>query len=512
MRQVRFGKKPERHAGAVVEVGRFIAEAFPSGVNEAEIEGRACNGEAQPFRRKTLQLVIEGEAVNEHGARRVGSVWREPAVKLFVEFDRERFFGAAGNVVVHRRDKFVPSQLGENFLTDRFKTKINMMQLNCGRVRRSRLPELPDGAGQQAQHAAHALEILKGRGLGRERVENFGMQRIAGAEGFDGFRVVRVRGQQFFVGKPERAVGFDGGRGLLEINLSEEAAEQHLNRFVILSRIQERRLAGRNAFRLGHLVGDKLIFGAVSIARFAFLADGERVNQRHTRVAFDGFEQRREKGTQLFASGVAVEIAGLAEINGKFVQQDDARFTAEQFGERFRTGRGVALVALADALVTGFAGERASKFAPRSVGENAVVHAATIGRVSVLAVEGGDADFRRGNELRINKLGDVGDALHAVGSVGQRNEAVGLAAAIAGIEAEDASGGAGVARETSQDIAQKIFQPRSRIGVGKKTGGNFVVIRGRAANDLGEVGCKVRIGNRAIEHVLSRDARFKDGC
>ena len=130
----------------------------------------------------------------------------------------------------------VPAQFGENFLTDRFKSQINMMQLNCGRVCRSRLPELPDGAGKQAQHAAHALEILEGRGLGRERVKDFGMQRIAGAEGFDGFRVVRVRGQQFFVGKPERAVGFDGGRGLLEINLSEEAAEQHLNRFVILGR------------------------------------------------------------------------------------------------------------------------------------------------------------------------------------------------------------------------------------------------------------------------------------
>jgi hypothetical protein len=110
-----------------------------------------------------------------------------------------------------------------------------------------------------------------------------------------------------------------------------------------------------------------LIFGAVSIARFAFLADGERINQRHTRVALDGFEQRREKRAQLFASGVAVEIARLAEINGKFVQQDDARFTAEQFGERFRAGRGVAFVALADALVTNFASERASKFAPRGM-------------------------------------------------------------------------------------------------------------------------------------------------
>ena len=39
--EVRLGKEPERHAGAVVEVGGFVAEAFPRGVNEAEVEGRA---------------------------------------------------------------------------------------------------------------------------------------------------------------------------------------------------------------------------------------------------------------------------------------------------------------------------------------------------------------------------------------------------------------------------------------------------------------------------------------
>ena len=122
MRQVRFGKKTERHAGAVIKVGRFVAEAFPSGVNETEIEGRAGDREAQAFRRQSLQLVIEGKAMNEHGARCVGSIWRESAVKFFVEFDRERFLGAAGNVVIHRRDKFGSAQFCENFLTDRLKT------------------------------------------------------------------------------------------------------------------------------------------------------------------------------------------------------------------------------------------------------------------------------------------------------------------------------------------------------------------------------------------------------
>ena len=88
---------------------------------------------------------------------------------------------------------------------------------------------------------------------------------------------------------------------------------------------------------------------------------------------------------------------------------------------------------------------------------------------------------------------------------------MGFAAAIAGIEAEDASGGARVAGETSQNIAQKIFKAGSRIGVGEKAGRYLVVIRGRAANDLGEVGSKVRFCNRATDYVLSRFTCFKDG-
>lgn len=37
-------------------------EAFPRGVDEAEVEGRACHGEAQPFRRKTLCFELGLEA------------------------------------------------------------------------------------------------------------------------------------------------------------------------------------------------------------------------------------------------------------------------------------------------------------------------------------------------------------------------------------------------------------------------------------------------------------------
>ena len=66
--------------------------------------------------------------------------------------------GAAGDVVIHRRDELSSPQFGEDFLADGFKAEVHMMQVNGGRARRAGLPELRDGAGEQAQHAAHALE------------------------------------------------------------------------------------------------------------------------------------------------------------------------------------------------------------------------------------------------------------------------------------------------------------------------------------------------------------------
>jgi hypothetical protein len=65
-----------------------------------------------------------------------------------------------------------------------------------------------------------------------------------------------------------------------------------------------------------------------------WFADGERLNQRHTRIAHDDHEQRRDKYTRVLTGGFALEAVRLTEITRKFVQQDDSRFAAEKFSER----------------------------------------------------------------------------------------------------------------------------------------------------------------------------------
>src|ERR1039458_3832057 len=158
--EICLGEKTERHAGAVVEVGGFALEAFPGGVNEAEVQRRADGREAEALGRDALQLVVEDQAVNENRAGRVGGMGREAGVVLFVELDGEGFLGAAGDVMVHGRDELGAAKASEYLLPYRLKAGINMVEVNCGRPDWTGLPELGDGAGQEAQHPAHTVEII----------------------------------------------------------------------------------------------------------------------------------------------------------------------------------------------------------------------------------------------------------------------------------------------------------------------------------------------------------------
>jgi hypothetical protein len=56
------------------------------------------------------------------------------------------------------------------------------------------------------------------------------------------------------------------------------------------------------------------------------------------------------------------------------------------------------------------------------VGEDTFAHAPAVGGVGVFPVERGDVDSGLGDELGVNELGDVGDALHSVDRVGGRKE------------------------------------------------------------------------------------------
>ena len=88
-----------------------------------------------------------------------------------------------------------------------------------------------DRAAEEAQHAAHALEVGERRGLAGERLEHVGVERIAGAEALDRVSAGSAAGGQCLaLAVPERAVGLDhlGRAGI--VDPLEQPTAQHLRR------------------------------------------------------------------------------------------------------------------------------------------------------------------------------------------------------------------------------------------------------------------------------------------
>ena len=124
------------------------------------------------------------------------------------------------------------------------------------------------------------------------------------------------------------------------------------------------------------------------------------------------------------------------------------------------------LVRPSHSLVAGGAGKSVRDLPPGREGEHALGHAAAIGRVSVLSVEGGHPDPFGRQQGRIYELARVGDTTHAPGGVDERDEAVRLATAEAGVEAEGGGHYTAAPTQARADIGQEAFQATGRVGVG----------------------------------------------
>ena len=205
--------------------------------------------------------------------------------------------------------------------------------------------------------------------------------------------------------------------GLCFVNGLEQAAAQDLDRLVVFGGIQQRRLACGHALGFRHAIGDELVLFVVGVARAAILADRQGIDQGGARSALNRLEQRGQEGGQLIAG--AGKVAYLAQINGQFVQQDQRRFAAEQFPQRFGTGRHVPFVADANPCVAVLAGKGVGDFAPGRMRQHAVAHGPAVGRVGVLAIKGGKAHFAARQQGGIDEFPDVGNALETSGGMSQ---------------------------------------------------------------------------------------------
>ena len=381
--------------------------------------------------------------MDEGGPGDIGGERRKPRVVLGVDLLREPLLlrAVTRDVVADCRHVSALLKPRDDLLANRLVSGVDVVHVNCGGVRRPRLPQVRDGAREQPQHAPHALEVAERRRLAGERRQHLRVQRIACPERLGALGPCRVGRERIAVCCPERAVPFDRGLDARSVDALEQAPAQHLDGLVLFGRIEQRGLARGHALRFAHLIGDELILLAVGVARPSVLADREGVDERGVRCAFDSLEQRGQECGELVPR--IPHPPDLSQVDRELVEEDERRLATEQLAQGLRPGRNARLVALAEPLVAIFARERTGDLAPRRVGQYAVAHGPAVGRIGVLAVEGGDAHsapaFKQQQQRRVDELGDVRHGPEPACGVREGDQAVGLAPAIGGIEAEDRS-------------------------------------------------------------------------
>ena len=94
--------------------------------------------------------------------------------------------------------------------------------------------------------------------------------------------------------------------------------------------------------------------------------------------------------------------------------------------------------------------------------------------------------------------------------MGQRDQAVRLAAAVGRVETENRSHRVAGSAQAAAHVGEQVLQATCRVGVGEERAGLAVAGARRAGQDLRQVGREILVGNRAVEHVRARAADVED--
>ncbi len=205
------------------------------------------------------------------------------------------------------------------------------------------------------------------------------------------------------------------------------------------------------------------------------------------------------------------EVVDLADVDRQLVQQDQGRLTAEQLPDGLGTRCRNQLVRLANPFVARLPGERVRDLAPRRPGIHVFAHVSPVGRVGVLAIEGGNPDLALRDQLGVDELGDVGHSLHAARRVEQGDQGVRLAAAVGRVQPEDRRHLAAGAGQAGADVGQQVLEATRGVGVGEELR-RYPVLSGAilATDHLRKVGRKVGLGDGPFQHIVARCTQIKD--
>ena len=188
-----------------------------------------------------------------------------------------------------------------------------MMKMDRGCVLGFLFPKVGNCARQQPQHPAYPLKITKGRRLSCQGCQNVRVQRITRSKRLGCLGADSMVAKRLSVSSPAVPVGIDDCRNSRFIYGLEQAATEHLNCFIFLSGVQERRFPRGNTLRFRHVVGDKLVLFVEGVGRPPVFANRQRIDENRVGNAFDRLKQRTKERGQLKAS--VFYIAYLAQVN-----------------------------------------------------------------------------------------------------------------------------------------------------------------------------------------------------
>ena len=297
-------------------------------------------------------------------------------------------------------------------------------------------PEDVNRPGQQPQHAPGPLERAQGRELLGQDRERLRVERIAPAEQVSDLGTKHRCRQVGLVSVPDVGVGGNDGIGGGSVDLVEEPATEDVGGLVLFRGVELGGLPGSDHLGFGQGSQGPFVLLAVGVLGLGVLAHGQGEHQGDVGSRLDRLEQGMEEGREL-AAGPGIGPFHLPQVDRDLVDHDEGGLAPEEFPDGLGPRGDVPLVALLDPSIAFGPGQTVGQLTPEGLGPQTGLQGQPVGGVAVLPVQGRHPDRPLGQQGRIDELLDPLDPGHPPDGMDQGDQAVGLAAAVLGIQPDD---------------------------------------------------------------------------
>ena len=153
---------------------------------------------------------------------------------------------------------------------------------------------------------------------------------------------------------------------------------------------------------------------------------------------------------------------------------------------------------------------RRGDLAPRGLRQHPLAHLPAVRRIRVLPVEHGEPHGSWRKERRVQELLDLRNPGHPAGGVRERDEPVGLAAAVGGVEPEDRRRLAACPGEPTTNVAEQRLRAARRMRVPEEPHRIGVFLRAFATDNGRQLGRELGFADRPRQDIGARPAGLEN--